>query len=116
MNMKMKLVGLVVLGVMAATQAGAAGWDKVVRVATEGAYPPFNSYDSNNNLVGFDIEITAALCAKVKVECPIVAQDWDGIIPGLLANKYDAIIASMSITEERMKKVAFSRPISSPIG
>jgi len=108
MNMKLKLVGLVALGVMAATQASADGWDKAVRVATEGAYPPFNSYDANNNLVGFDIDITAALCAKIKVECTIVAQDWDGIIPGLLANKYDAIIASMSITEERKKKVAFT--------
>ena len=109
MNMKLKFAGLVALGVMVASQAGAGGWDKVVRVATEGAYPPFNSFDANNNLVGFDIEITAALCAKIKVECPIVAQDWDGIIPGLLANKYDAIIASMSITEERKKKVAFTK-------
>ncbi|MFV2092067.1 MAG: lysine/arginine/ornithine ABC transporter substrate-binding protein [Hyphomicrobiales bacterium] len=109
MKLNMKLVGLIALGVMAATSAGATEWTKTVRVATEGAYPPFNSFDSNKNLIGFDIDITAALCAKIKVDCPIVAQDWDGIIPGLLANKYDAIIASMSITPERKKKVAFTK-------
>lgn len=109
MAKKLKFIGLVVAGIMVATQAGATEWNKVVRVATEGAYPPFNFFDTNNNLVGFDIEITKALCEKIKAECPIVAQDWDGIIPGLLANKYDAIIASMSITEERKKKVAFTK-------
>jgi len=109
MKINMKLVGLVALGVIAATHAGANEWTKTVRVATEGAYPPFNSFDSDNKLFGFDIDITEALCAKIKVECPIVAQDWDGIIPGLLANKYDAIIASMSITPERKKKIAFTK-------
>jgi len=109
MKLILRFVGLTVLGLMSVAQAGASEWNKDVRVATEGAYPPFNFYDTNNNLVGFDIEITNALCAKIKVKCTIVAQDWDGIIPGLLANKYDAIIASMSITEERKKKIAFTK-------
>ncbi|EJF89321.1 transporter substrate-binding domain-containing protein [Bartonella tamiae] len=78
--------------------------------ATEGNYPPFEYVDSNNNLQGFDVEIARALCEQLKFNCSIVIQDWEGIIPGLLAHKYDAIIASMGPTEERLKKVDFTNP------
>ncbi len=77
-------------------------------IGTEGAYPPFNFTDSNGDVQGFEIDLGNAMCDKIEVKCEWVTQDWDGIIPGLLAQKYDAIIASLYITDERREKIAFS--------
>ena len=87
--------------------AGTASAEKI-KIGTEGAYPPFNSLTADGKLEGFDIDIANALCAQMKAECEFVVQDWDGIIPALQAGKFDAIVASMSITEERKKQVAFT--------
>ena len=79
-----------------------------LRVGVEGAYPPFSWKEADGTLKGFDIEIAEAVCAELKRKCVLVEQDWDGMIPALLAKKFDTIIASMSITEERKKRVDFS--------
>lgn len=84
--------------------------DNVLRIGTEGAYAPFNYTNADGTLGGFDVEIANAICADLQMTCEIIAQDWDGIIPGLKAGKYDAIVAAMSVTPERAKQVAFTDP------
>jgi arginine/ornithine transport system substrate-binding protein len=106
--MKKILIAVAVIGlIFAAGTIQAKEW-KVIRIGVEGAYPPFSYTTADGKLAGFDIDIAKALSKAMGVEYKLVAQDWDGIIPALMAKKYDAIIASMSITEERKKKVAFS--------
>lgn len=78
-----------------------------IKIATEGVYPPFN-YVEGGKLTGFDVDIANALCDKAKLKCEIVTQEWDGMIPALVAHKYDAIVASMNITDERKKKIDFT--------
>ncbi len=107
--MKKLFTAVIAAAVFGLVAGGASAHDtKNVRIGTEGAYPPFNSIDSSGKLIGFDIDIANALCEAAHFKCEFVVQDWDGMIPGLLAKKYDAIIASMSITEERKKKVDFT--------
>ena len=90
--------------------AAAETTSEILRIGTEGAYAPFNYTNADGSLGGFDIEIANALCADMQVTCEIIAQDWDGIIPGLKAGKYDAIVAAMSITPERAQQVSFTDP------
>ena len=80
-----------------------------IRIGTEGAYPPWNAKDESGKLIGFEVELANWLCIYMGKECTIVEQDWDGMIPGLIMRKYDAIMAGMSITDERMKTINFSQ-------
>jgi ABC-type amino acid transport substrate-binding protein len=94
---------------MVLTMAGAAKADELkLRVATEGAYPPFNSIDASGNLVGFDVDIAKALCQEIKATCSFVAVPWDDIINRLEKDEYDLVVASMSFTEERAKRMEYS--------
>lgn len=95
-----------------ALAAGTASAE-TLRVGTEGAYPPYNATDASGKLVGFEIDLANELCKRTQMTCEIVQQDWDGIIPALMNKRYDAIMAGMSVTEERMKQIAFSKPYSS---
>ncbi|NLS45437.1 MAG: basic amino acid ABC transporter substrate-binding protein [Firmicutes bacterium] len=75
--------------------------------ATDGAYPPMEFTDENNEVIGFDIDLGKAICEKLGVEYRSLITDWEGLIPGLVKEKYDAITSSMNITEERLKSVDF---------
>ena len=80
-----------------------------IKIGTEGAYPPWNSKDAAGNLIGFEVELANELCKIMKHNCEIVEQDWDGMIPALVSRKFDAIMAGMSITDERKKTINFSQ-------
>ena len=81
-----------------------------IKIATESSYKPFSYTDADGKLIGYEIELIDALCAQMKAECEVISQDWDGLIPGLNAQKFDAAIAGMSITPERKEVVEFSDP------
>jgi octopine/nopaline transport system substrate-binding protein len=106
----LKTLGLALLGAGLATTGAAAQGKKweTVKIATEGAYAPWNMQTAGGKLEGFEIDLANELCGRMKVKCEIVAQDWDGIIPALQAKKYDAIMAGMSITDKRLEVINFS--------
>lgn len=87
----------------------ASAQQQTVRIATEGAYAPWNFSKADGSLAGFEIDLANDLCARMEVTCEIVTQDWAGIIPALQAGQYDAIMAGMNITDTRMEVIDFSR-------
>ncbi len=99
----------VAAGLLFAGSAAAQDWS-TIRIATEGAYAPWNFQTAAGELAGFEIDLAADLCARMEAECEIVQQAWDGIIPALQAGRYDAIMAGMSITDARREVISFSRP------
>lgn len=110
-----RLIAAIAAAILAlAPAAQAKDWTHIT-IATEGAFPPYNFHAPDGSLDGFEIDYAHALCGRMKVTCDIIAQDWDGIIPGLQAGKYDAIMAAMSITPKRREVLAFAGPyIGSP--
>lgn len=85
-----------------------------VRIASEGAYEPYNYINDKGELDGFEIVLGNKLCEIAALECVWVKNDWDSIIPNLQSGNYDAIMAGMSITDERKEKIAFSENYTPP--
>ena len=113
----MKKIALIAAAAALTFSAQALAQDyKKITIATEGAYAPWNFKDSAGNLVGFELDLAKDLCARMKIECTIVEQAWDGIIPSLQAKKYDVIMAGMSITAKRMETITFSRDYAATPG
>jgi polar amino acid transport system substrate-binding protein len=88
---------------------GSYGMWRTIRIASEGARPPYN-YLENNKLAGFEIDLAHDLCTRMKVSCSFSTQDWDGLIPGLLAHQYDAVMAAMEITDDSRQRITFTKP------
>lgn len=85
-------------------------YSRTLTIATEGTYPPWAFAKPDGSYAGYEMDLVKILCQRMKVVCRVVTQDWNGLIPGLRVGQYDAIIASMGVTEERSKVVAFSIP------
>ena len=95
--------------VLALGTAGGVSAEKL-RVGMECTYAPFNYKTADGDLAGYDVDVANGVARIIGADLEFVCQEWDGMIPALLANKFDLIIASMSITEKRMKKIDFSGP------
>lgn len=109
--MKSFLVALVLAALVLTIPTQASDWGPGarVRIVTEGAYPPWNEKDTSGKLIGFEIDLAAYLCTRMKVRCEISARLWKGMIGELRAGEFDAIMTGVSITEKRRKLIAFSR-------
>lgn len=105
-----KLLTITILGtVLVAGTAQARDYDHV-RFGVDVPYEPMEYRTADGELIGFDIELGNALCAEIGVTCEWIEQEWDGIVPGLLARNYDAIMSSMTINDERRQTLLFSDP------
>ena len=104
---KLMIAATTALAVMAGS---AQAQDRDLRIAFDVPYEPFEYRNDEGELTGFEVELAEAMCEEMQANCEFVIQAWDGMIPGLLARKFDLIMSSMSITEERAERVNFSEP------
>ncbi len=107
---RMAAIAAAFMTIISAPLASAADAPKAITIATEGAYAPWNFTTADGKLDGLEIEIANDLCARMKIKCTIIAQNWDGLIPSLTVGKFDVIMASMFITPKRLETIAFSKP------
>ncbi|SEK34232.1 transporter substrate-binding domain-containing protein [Roseivivax marinus] len=94
--------------------ASAVSAQDVIRMGTEGAYPPYNFINDAGEVDGFEIELGNELCARAELECEWVTNEWDSIIPNLVSSNYDTIMAGMSITDERDEVIDFTQDYYPP--
>lgn len=117
-KLMMMILGVLLVGILSGCSGASADettYSKIIEkgemtFAMTGAYPPFNYINENGELAGFDIEIAAAIAEKMGVTAKPITVEWDGIIGGLTGNRFDMIIGSMAVTEERLKQVSFTIP------
>ena len=110
--MKSILLGTAALAITASVAF--AGSHSVVRMGTEGAYPPYNFINDSGEVDGFERELGDELCARAELTCEWVTNEWDSIIPNLVSGNYDVIIAGMSITAERDEVIDFTQNYTQP--
>ena len=109
----MKFSAILLSGVVAAAAFAAPAFAKDWKTATitlEGAYAPWNMTNADGTLGGFEPELAKVLCERAKIDCKLVASDWDGMIPALNAGKFDVIMDALSITDERKQVIGFTIP------
>lgn len=108
-------VSIIAISAVTAFSAAATAQEQLVlKIGSEGAYPPYNFVKADGTVAGFEIDIANALCVELKAKCEIIMQDWDGMIPALQSGKLDAVISSMSITPARKEQVDFSNKYYNP--
>ncbi|WP_449395023.1 transporter substrate-binding domain-containing protein [Devosia riboflavina] len=100
---------IILAAVAALALGGSAMAQESIRIATEGAYAPWNFLDDSGKPAGFEIDLGNAICEKAGLTCEWLINDWDSIIPNLLAGNYDLIMAGMSITDERLETIDFTQ-------
>ena len=102
------------IAVLTVASLSCGGESDTVRMGTEGAYPPYNFINDEGEVDGFERDLGDELCRRAELECVWVTNEWDSIIPNLLEDKYDTILAGMSITDERDELIDFTQPYSPP--
>ncbi|WP_043447260.1 transporter substrate-binding domain-containing protein [Halotalea alkalilenta] len=86
-----------------------------IKIATDATFPPFEYIDAQGQLAGYDVELAQAVCEAAELDCELIAAAWDGMIPGLMSRKYDALISQLTVTEERRRSMAFTEVYSRPV-
>lgn len=116
MKVNKKIVGLVGVSLLSIMHFSSLHAEESIRVGMECNYYPFNYKNSSGELLGYDVDVAKGVTDLIGADVEFVCQEWNGMVPALLANKFDLIVASMSITESRSKKIDFSVPYRVSIG